>query len=40
VIKRKNQILIPEGETQILAGDIVAALSTTENVPTLAALFN
>jgi trk system potassium uptake protein TrkA len=40
VIKRDDQIIIPEGETQILAGDVIAALSLKENVPDLANLFN
>lgn len=40
VIKRNDQIIIPEGDTQILAGDVVAAVSLKENVPDLANLFN
>ncbi|HMR42270.1 MAG TPA: TrkA C-terminal domain-containing protein [Saprospiraceae bacterium] len=40
VIKRNNQIIIPEGETRILAGDIVAALSLKINIPQLVSLFS
>ncbi|MBI3135174.1 MAG: TrkA family potassium uptake protein [Bacteroidetes bacterium] len=40
VIKRDDQIIIPEGETQILAGDVVAALALKQSVPALAVLFN
>lgn len=40
VIKRNNQIIIPEGETRILAGDIVAALSLKINIPQLVNLFS
>jgi len=40
VIKREDQIIIPEGETLIESGDVVAALTLKENVPQLADLFN
>ncbi|MBK9192093.1 MAG: hypothetical protein IPM77_11590 [Crocinitomicaceae bacterium] len=40
VIKREEQIIIPEGETLIESGDVVAALTLKENVPQLADLFN
>lgn len=40
VIKRNNEIIIPEGETRIAAGDVVAALTLKANVPELANLFN
>lgn len=40
VIKRNNQIIIPEGETQVMRGDVVAALTLTRNVQKVARLFN
>jgi trk system potassium uptake protein TrkA len=40
LIKRNNQIIIPEGETQIMAGDLVVALIHTRNAYKVAKLFN
>lgn len=39
LIKRNNQIIVPEGETPIKAGDIVAVLSPTDKVPMVSQLF-
>jgi trk system potassium uptake protein TrkA len=40
VVKRNNQIIIPEGETQILPGDLVVALVLARNIQKVAKLFN
>lgn len=39
LIKRNDQIIIPEGESRILAGDLVAVLSPVEKVGKIAELF-
>jgi len=39
LIKRNHQIIVPEGETQILAGDVVAVLSPSIQVPQVSHLF-
>jgi trk system potassium uptake protein TrkA len=39
IIKRDSQIIVPEGETRILAGDIVAVLSPKVKVPEVAGIF-
>lgn len=39
LIKRNNEIIVPEGETRIKAGDTVAVLSRSEKVVQVAELF-
>lgn len=40
VIKRNNQIIVPEGETLLLHGDVVAVLSSKENISKVSQLFS
>ncbi|MBL7856594.1 MAG: TrkA family potassium uptake protein [Cyclobacteriaceae bacterium] len=39
IIKRNNQIIVPEGETQVFSGDIVAVLSPKDKVTEVAGFF-
>lgn len=39
VIKRSSQLIVPEGDTRIEAGDVVAVLTSKVNVPKVDALF-
>jgi trk system potassium uptake protein TrkA len=40
VIKRNNKIIIPEGETDVRSGDLIAALVLSRNISAVAKLFN
>jgi trk system potassium uptake protein len=39
LIKRNNQIIIPEGDTQVFSNDVVAVLSPKDKMPEVAGIF-